>query len=170
MSQNFSDDEPYFECERCEVETLPKHGDHIEVGDERYLVCDGCVEGVRDDIERYMWSDRYTKEHHEKAVEKLEEQDEILCIDDNYDAGEIWVHTKYVSAEVVMDVMEHFSLRPTWWGPRWQEEETWDCLEEHGSCFEICLEYTRGNIDPLPVEAPFHRTHSEYLDENDKQF
>lgn len=157
------------ECERCERDFPEDVVSPVTIEEDHHL-CEGCRLSIEDDIENYNWYDRYTEEHHEMAVEILENQKEIECVHDWYNGGEIIVHTKYVSSNVVTDVCEHFGLQIMAFRPIWQEEDTWDCVEEAGSMFQILLEYRHNSPPPLPVEEEFSPLDINYLEDNDKQF
>lgn len=166
-----SETEPeYDRCEKCEHETPDEGLNTVTLLDD-WTLCDACVELLDESMETHYWYDRYSKEQHERAVSLLEEQDSVWCVDAVYEAGEIIVHTPYVSSEVVSDVADHFGLRVGGFGPAWEEDENaLDCVKEHGSCFEILLEYTQNSPDPLPLEADLIHIDLKWLDENDKQF
>lgn len=162
-----SDNEDYIDCERCERDVLKSLSEVLMVGDAQYVICDGCAEDIITTTENYYWYDRYTKEHHEKAVEALESRDEVWCVQHWYDGGEIIVHTPYVSSAVVQDVAEHFDLNVYACGPRWEKENGFNC--DHGDCFEFFLD-VHSNMVPLPVTEDVRFTDIEWLDDNDKQF
>lgn len=163
--------ESEIECDRCETET-PESAVHSITIEDEWQLCETCIEEIEEDIEEYYWYKRYTKEQHKRALSILKEHDEILCVHGNaYEAGEIIVHTEYVSSDVVSDVCDHFGLQIAAFGPRWQEDDHgFDCVDDHGSCFEILLEYTQESPHPIPLEAKFIPIDIEYLDDNDKQF
>jgi len=158
-------------CERCEKETPESGMINVSLSEEWWL-CDACVEEIEEGIEDYYWYDRYTKEQHKRALEILRDHDEIYCVHGNaYEAGEIIVHTPYVASAVVEDVCDHFGLQISAFRPRWEEDyHAWECVEGHGSCFEILLEYKQNSQPPVPLEMKFVPVDIEYLDENDKQF
>ena len=155
-------------CDRCDNESDDLQS--IELIDE-HILCTPCIRAIDDDIDDYYWYDRYTEEHHERAVRLLEEQDEIECVHESYNLGEIIVHTKYVNSNVLTDVSDSFGLEIVRFHPLWEQEETeWDCIDRHGSCFEILLEYNQDSPSPMPLEFRFIEIDSEFIDENDKQF
>lgn len=155
------------ECDRCgrdaEVET-------IQIASDWYHLCDGCIVDLRESIELYDWEDRYTEEQHERAISVLSDVDEINCVIGSYEDATIVVHTAYVSSDVVADVCDHFGLRIVAFYPRWDLDDTWPCVDDHGSIFEIVLEYTSHSPTPIPTSVIFEETHIENLDENDRQF
>ena len=166
-----SETEPEYEqCEKCEQETPDEGLNTVTLLDD-WTLCDACVESLDESMETHYWYDRYSEEQHDKAVKLLEEQDSVWCVNDVYGAGEIIVHTPYVSSDVVTDVADHFGLQVAGFAPAWEEENrSLDCVKEHGSCFEILLEYTQESPEPLPLEADLIRIDLEWLEENDKQF
>lgn len=168
-----SDDDSFegTECARCDREYPEERVSPVVINDD-HMLCEGCRDNIEERIENYYWYDRFDKEQHERAVEILEDQDEILCAHGrHWQAGEIIVHTNYVSSAVISDVCDHFGFEIVGFGPRWQEEEVWeDCVGEMGSCFEIVLDYTSESPPPLPMEAEFNPIDIEWLDGNDKQF
>lgn len=166
MSKDFE------ECERCEHERPPEFIETVEV-DEAHELCEGCREDIEARIEDYYWYDRYDEDTHERAVEELESVDEILCVHDNYESGDIIVHTNYVSSSVVKDFCDNFGFQIMWFTPRWQEEEIddgWSCVAEQGSCFEIELGYTSRSPPPIPEAFDFEKIELGFLSENDEQF
>lgn len=166
--------EEFDTCERCDADRLPEYIEPFEVEGQTYSLCGGCREDIAYDIENYRWFERYTRSHHQQAIDALEAMPEILCAHGEYDAGEIVVHTNYVASEVVEDFCDHFGFQITAFRPRWQNdciiEDLWNCVQEMGDCYEILLEYKDNSSQPLPTEAQFKRISIDYLDESDKQF
>jgi len=155
------------ECERCGVERDELVT--IELLNERDL-CDGCVRGIEANVDNYRARDRYTEEHHERAMQLLSERGEIECVIGSYEDMQIVVHTPYVSSDVVTDFCDHFGFRILWFGPRWATDDSWPCAQQHGDLFEIVLGYDHDCPPPVLVDATFDEEHIDELDENDKQF
>lgn len=155
------------ECDRCGIEwdTL----ETIALRDEHEL-CSGCVTDMDASIDEYRWHDRYTEEQHERAVSALSEMDEVQCVIDSYERGQVIVHTPYVASEVVLDYLQHFGFRVMSFGPIWYNEHDWPCLEEHESTFQIVLQYDHYCKKPCPLDTVFDTWRADALDENDKQF
>lgn len=161
------------ECERCERDQPPELIESVEI-DEQHDICSGCVEDIEYRINNYRWYDRFTDAHLEWALDELEKQDEILCSHGDSSAGEIVVHTNYVDSHVVSDYCDSFGFEIIAFGPQWQNEciieDTWECVQENGDCFEIVLSYTQRSQEPIPEGAEFSLVDREWLDEGDKQF
>lgn len=159
----------YDECERCGHDRLPEDMRTIELEDEWY-VCAGCIAALEEDIVYRDWQDRYTEEQHERAVSLLSERDEFECIISSYEDGQIVLHTSYVSSDVVTDFCNHFGFQIVSFGPQWENDEMWPCMHQHGSLFEIVLEYNHRSQQPVPLSVTFQENHIERVDGNDKQF
>lgn len=164
------------ECPKCERSRPEEFFKTAVVGDDEYELCEMCRDDIEFRIENNYWYDTYTEEHHEKLIGVLEDTDEILCFSAGpHAAGDVIIHTNYVSSDVVTDICTHFGMEIRAYGPVWEDdnildngEPRWECVEEHGSCFQILLVPT--DTVPLPIEAPFNRTDIEWLEESDKQF
>jgi hypothetical protein len=137
---------------------------------QEWSVCEGCQDALTDDIEYYRWEDRYTEEIHERAVERLAGYDEIECVISSYDAGQIIVHTPYVSSNVVTDFCDFYGFEIVAFNPIWFEQDDWPCLDSHGSIFQIVLEYNQRSPMPSSESLKFFENDLEQLDGNDKQF
>lgn len=139
------------------------------LSDER-RVCEGCVLALSEDVDYYDWQDRYTEEQHERAVNLLSDQDEIECVISSYDDGQVIIHTPYVTSDVVTDFCNQFGFKVLAFGPQWQANGMWPCVDQHGDIFEIVLEYNHNSPQPVPMAAVFQTEHIDRLDGNDKQF
>lgn len=159
----------YEECDRCGRDTLPDDIKTIKLND-RHEVCYGCSEALTEDIESYRWQDRYTEEHHERALSLFSEDDNIHCTIEDYERGQILIHTDYVSSRVITDFCKHFGYRIFSFGPIWEETSKWKCVEQHGSTFEIGLQYDHHCPMPAATNIKFIENHSEKLSGKDKQF
>lgn len=155
------------ECDRCEYEY--ENLNTVELKKERRL-CDGCIRALDEDVYYYRWQDRYTKEQHERALSLLSERDEFECVIGSYEDGQIVLHTEYVSSDVVSDFCDHFGFEVIQFGPQWEQDGVWPCVIDHGSLFEIVLEYNHHCRSPAPIAAKFMPNHIENLDGNDRQF
>lgn len=155
------------ECDRCGREYDELTGMELTVDRQ---ICDACIWAIDYNIENHKWQDRYTEKQHERAISILEERDEIQCIISSYEDGQIIVHTPYVASHTVTDLCAHFGFRIAAFEPLWEEEGKWPCVEEHGSTFQILLDYHQRSKKPIPLEAQFEDIFIEDLDENDKQF
>lgn len=155
------------ECDRCGYER-----DELETIELRaeYELCGGCVNDMDASIDEYQWQDRYTEEQHERALSLLDEYDEFECVISSYDDGQIIVHTRYVTSDVITDFCNHFRFDIISFGPQWAADGMWPCASEHGDIFEIVLEYNHSCAPPIPLPAKFRENHIERLDGNDKQF
>lgn len=157
------------ECERCGRDALAEHIERVELQSD-YSLCTGCIEDLDQSIEYYHRKSRYTKEQHDRAVELLDERDEIFCVYQSYEYCEITVHTPYVSSKVVADFCEHFNYNIVKFSPLWEQESEMKCVDDHGSAFEIVLRYPHKSDFPIHLDAIFFESHIDDLDENDRQF
>lgn len=165
-----SDSEEYVECERCEHEVPNGERISVELNDE-YSLCSSCVGYLDREVEDFWWYDRLPKEQFERAVEILQEQDEILCVHEtSYQNSMIMVHTNYVNSDVVRDVCDHFGFHVESFGPAWQQETRYRCVRENGSCFYINLTYRPRADYPAPMEVKFVPRWRDNLVDTDKQF
>lgn len=148
------------ECDSCGNTLSEPDFTSVSIGDDAWELCPTCTSRVRDGVD--IWSDKLTKEHYDKAADYLRSLDEIWCVKaDAYQGGEIWVHTPYCSADVVLDVTEnlgfkirHFSLISD------QSNVNFDCIKEHGACIEINLVYDSWSPSPAPVGYELGETYS----------
>lgn len=157
------------DCDRCGNESIPRYIHTVDV-DGEYSVCSGCISALVESIEWYDWRNRYTEEHHERAVSLLSERDEIDCVISEYETGRIIVHTSYVSSDVVKDFCNHFGFKISRFEPNWAKESSWPCTKDHGDCFQIVLMYDHDCPKPTPVNTKFFENHIDDLEENDRQF
>lgn len=114
--------------------------------------------------------ERYTKEIHNRAVELLEEREEIDCVIHDAERRDIFVHTPYVSSNVVTDFCNFFGYRLSGFWPEWEQESDLPCMDDHGSTFVILLQYTPRSPYPANIETEFRTPHLDELEENSKQF
>lgn len=163
------DDDKYETCERCGRDSPPEHMESITLLEERSL-CEGCVFALDYRVEQYDWRDRYTEEQHKRALSIVRERDEIECSIESYEDGQIIIHTRYVTSDVITDLCNHFGFKVVAFGPQWKQQEAWPCMKRHGSIFEIVLQYDHTCPKPVPMSVQFDDAHIEQVDENDKQF
>lgn len=114
--------------------------------------------------------ERYTEDIHERAVELLEGRDEIDCVIHDYERRDIFVHTPYVSSNVVTDFCNFFGYRLSGFWPEWEQESDLPCMSDHGSTFVILLQYTPRSPPPSNIGVKFPTPHLDELDESSKQF
>ncbi len=145
----------------------------ITIDGTSYRICIGCRDHIRDEIENYFWYDWITEDHYDKAVAYLRSLDEVWCVKtDGYTGGELWVHTPYCDASVVMDVCDHFEFRIGWFGlTSPSDKNQFDCVESHGPCVEIRLT-PQTSPRPLPLEAEVAKSYSdiEWMDDSSRLF
>lgn len=128
-------------CDKCELDRR-EVSDRVTLGDTTYALCRSCAQELARSVEYHRWSDRLSEAHYENAVAYLRSLDEVWCvIGDRYFAGELWVHTPYCSAAVVRDVCEHYGFQIAWFSIVSAGEHQFDCVEDHGPCIEINLDY-----------------------------
>lgn len=132
-------------CERCETATREYE---VEVGEHVRYVCPRCKREILAGIDNYYWYDRFTRGHYQIISAYLQSLDVVECVHDHaYEAGEMWVHTKYGTTEVVGDILDYFgSIYAV--GIERKEDSVWECVEENGEMFEIGLDFAK----ELPVE------------------
>lgn len=159
----------YEECDRCGNDSLPEAMQYV-VLETGHQLCEGCLRAMEDDVEYYDWQDRYTEEQHERAIELFSERDEFECVISSYEDGQVVLHTPYVSSDVVTDFCNHFGYRIAAFTPRWEVENEWPCMSQHGDTFEIMLEYNSQCSPPIPLPAKFQENHIEQIKAPDKQF
>lgn len=164
-----NEDDEYEQCERCGKDVIPGSRVTVEI-DDSYKVCISCAEALIGEIELYDWQDRYTEEQHERALSLLSGRDEIDCVISDYDIGHIIVHTDYVSSDVIKDFCEHFGFSIKSFGPVWENETDIPCISDHGSTFEVVLQYGYQSDMPIPTQFKFEEMYVDRLDENDEQF
>jgi hypothetical protein len=154
-------------CDRCENEVDSVTSVTLL---EEHELCEACRRALSAEVLNYDWRDRYTKEQHERATELLAERDEIECVINSYEDGQIVVHTPYVSSDVITDFCNHFGFVILSFGPQWHADGMWPCVDQHGDIFEIVLEYNSDCPQPVPISAKFFENHIERVDGNDEQF
>lgn len=139
------------ECDRCERRSkrvkLTVGGENV-----RYI-CDNCRKRIVKEIDDRYWYDRFLEEHYNIISAYLSTLDEVWCVKDNaYVGGEMWIHTGHCTAEVVRDVLEHMGSIYSIHIKR-ADEDTFDCVEEHGDCVEICLDFGSSSV-PIYMPSP----------------
>lgn len=160
----------YIECKRCGKDEPEDYVEIVSLGEE-YELCEVCHETLVNEVEYYDWQDRYTEEHHERAVDLLSDQDEVECVISSYEDGQIIVHTPYVSSDAIADVAQFFNLEIISYGPIWKEQKGgWPCLDSHGSIFQVLLEYNHTRPLPSSNNVIYEQVYIDDLDPNDEQF
>lgn len=140
-------------CDACEIEYHEGLHD-VQLDDDAYNVCEDCLAMLEDEINRYFWWELLSEAHYDRAAEYLRSPDEVWCVKaDAYAGGELWVHTPFCHAGVVNDVCDHFGFRIRWFSVVVPGDPGFDCVEDHGPCIEINLEFTNRVAGPLPLEA-----------------
>lgn len=161
-------------CDACE--TQHHNGlEEVPLGETTHDVCSDCVDHLIAEIERYYWWERLSEAQYDRAAEYLRSLDEIWCVHDNgYPGGEMWVHTPFCDAGVVEDVCDHFGFRIHWFTIVRPDDCVYDCVDDHGPCIEINLDYNNRVKEPLPLEYDIFEDRGysdiEYLSEQDKLF
>jgi hypothetical protein len=161
--------EEYVTCDRCGNERNEDFIQTVELTD-THKICGGCATSLNGSVVNYHWQDRYTEEQHQRAVSLLSERDVFECVIESYEDGQIVLHTKYVSSDVVTDFCNHFGFEIARFGPQWLVDQEWPCMTSHGDTFEIVLEYNHYSRPPIPTQARFEYASIDGLDGNDKQF
>lgn len=178
LQENYSEDvsqnESYDTCSRCEIN---KAEHTITIEDKKWEVCTHCRNEMESNIERFTWFERFNRGHYQIVSAYLQALDPIECVHDNaYEGGEMWVHTKYATTEVVGDIIEYFGVVYAA-GIERKEDSNWDCVNEKGTMFEIGLDFTKklphNILTPrqLAIEL-YSREYREtdYIDNDDKLF
>lgn len=118
-----------------------------------------CGEAVwKNEIENPFWYDTFTPEHYESAADYLRSLDCVGCVITNngslYSIGEMYIHTNFCTTEVVKDVIDDFDGRVVYAGVTSPEEEgSLDCVQEHGLCFEILIDFCTDTAERRPPES-----------------
>ena len=162
-------------CDACDTERYDGRFE-VSLGDDEYAVCEKCRDHLAQKIEGYWWHDPLTEAHYDRAAEFLRSLDEVWCVKDHaYPGGEMWVHTPYCDAGVVSDVCSHFGFRIRWFSiVQPGKAGEFDCLNDHGPCVEINLDFPSHENWPAPLEYDIgdDLTHydAEYLHDDAKLF
>lgn len=164
-----SDSTEYQTCDRCERDTPLDDITKIEL-EETWSVCGGCLVALDEEVEFFDQRERWTKKQHERAVNILDEIDEVECVIHDFEDNLIIVHTAYATSDVVVDLCEHFGLVITSFHPVWEMESEWKCIDNHGSIYQITLEYRNFSPEPKPTHFKYLPRHIENVEPNDKQF
>lgn len=159
-------------CDACGTE---QHTGRIpiQLGAAEYAVCESCCDHLASIVEAYYWYDRFTEAHYRQAADYLRSLDEIWCVHDHaYIGGELWVHTPYCDAAVVRAVMDHFGLEIYWFSiVRPSDDPAFECVQDHGPCIEICLDFRSHRKTPRPLSASVPQCPgTDWLDESDTIF
>jgi hypothetical protein len=161
-------------CDACES-NYPGARHTATIDDTEYKLCEGCRDHLTNEVEAYNWWDRLTEDHYNRAAEYLRSLDAVWCVKDNAAiAGEMWVHTPYLDYSVVADVCDHFGFRVRWFTILHPGDDTCDCVDEHGPCVEINLDYNHHVKEPFPLEYDLlddvNHHDIDYLDEDNRLF
>lgn len=129
------------------------------VGEKKATVHKRCAEGIWEQkIENPRWYDTFTPEHYEAAADYLRSFDSVGCVITHggtaYMGGEMYVHTNYCTTSLVRDVLDAFNGRVVAAGiAREDDEHEFDCTtEEHGTCFEILIDFCKAGAGRMPPE------------------
>lgn len=151
------------ECPRCERDIKESDDTHtLNFQNKQATLHKSCMESIwENNIENPMWYDSFTPKHYEKAADYLRSLDCVGEVITNggkmYGFGEMFIHTNYATTEVVSDVIDNFNGRIVSAKIASDEEDGgFDCVSEHGECFEILIDFCTDNGSILPPE---------YLDE-----
>jgi hypothetical protein len=150
----------YPECPACKKDI--KENDSVfsfELDDKRADIHEKCAETIwKSEIENPHWYDSFTPEHYEKAADYLRSLDcigEVITSGGKaYSFGEMYIHTNYCTTSVVQDVIDDFSGRiVSARVVRAEDENQFDCVREHGSCFEILIDFCGDGYIRNPPES-----------------
>lgn len=163
------------ECDRCE-----RHSERLklEIDESIRYICEKCRKEILKEIDETYWHDRFHQSHYDIISAYLSSLDEIWCVKDHaYQGGEMWVHTGHCDTAVVQDILNHFGSIYSVHIER-TTDDTWDCMDDHGDCIEICINFGTDSIplNPLPphlfaknlYRSEYRET--DYLKEKDKLF
>lgn len=161
-------------CERCETRTREYK---VTVGNHIRYVCSRCKRDILAGIDDYYWYDRFTEGHYQVISAYLQTLDVVECVHDHApEAGEMWVHTKYGTTEVVGDIIDYIGAIYGA-GVEREEKSAWDCVEEKGDMFEIGLDFAKRLpetiMSPRKLALMLYTSQyrdSEYVTEEDRLF
>lgn len=130
----------------------------LSFGDRSVKVHKSCADSVwESEIESPMWSDSFTPEHYEAAADYLRTFDSIGEVITNdgkmYGFGEMYIHTNYCTTRVVDDVIDAFGGRIVCASvARENDENQFSCVSQHGTCFEILIDFCSDTPTDMPPE------------------
>lgn len=165
-----------FNCDKCDhssqnLEIICIH-ERTDEETKTYRVCSGCKDQLVSDIENHYWYEVVSEEDFNRMISYLQSVEYIDCVyGDGYSAGDIIIHTKYGTSEVVEDACDHFGYNIEQFSVvDGDDEQMYECFEEHGKCLMVLLT-PDGNIDPIPDPIE-NRNYSslDYIDEDDRLF
>ena len=148
------------ECPACK-EDIQESDNTVSwaLNEENANIHERCAEAIwKSNIENPHWYDSFTPEHYEKAADYLRS---LECVGEvitnngtSYGFGEMYIHTNYCTTGVVQDVVDDFNGRIVSAGvTREDYDHQFDCVSEHGTCFEILIDFCGDNHTYNPPEA-----------------
>jgi DNA-directed RNA polymerase subunit RPC12/RpoP len=154
------------ECPSCKRDIKDEDNTVIwSLGNRKETLHQRCAEAIwENSIENPVWFDTFTPQHYEKVAEFLLSFDsigEVITNNGNlYSMGEMYIHTNYCTTSIVKDVIDAFNGRIVYAGvAREDSDRGFSCVQEHGTCFEILIDFCTSESTNLPPE---------YLDKYDK--
>ena len=160
-------------CDRCE-----RNDDRVIIRTDEYerYICTDCANQIFSEIDDHYWYDRFSRGHYNIIAAFLRSLDEVWCVKDHaYEGGEMWVHTPYFDTTVVEDVITYFGDVRHVHIER-ADDSCWECMDDHGDCVEINLDFGGVSVHPLPEDVLAEQLWSksyydvEFVDEDSKLF
>lgn len=151
------DDPSKFICQKCNsAKRDHKYTLSFTKRSYKAVLCKACCIEFIEIVKDYPWWNQLTSEHYQRASNHLKRKDEIMCVIDDWElSGEIIVHTDYTTVAIVEDVSDFFGFKITSCEVVDPNDALhYDCLETHGRCVEIKLDYVTDCPRPLPPELP----------------
>lgn len=148
------------ECPKCGSD-IKEEGETAEITfrDQTVELHKRCGEALWEgEVENPHWYDTFTPDHYEKAADYLRSLECVGCVITNngnsYPFGEMYIHTNFCTTTVVQDVIDDFNGRII--SAKVVEEDDDDqfaCVGEHGTCFEILIDFCTDGSGRMPPES-----------------
>lgn len=161
-------------CSRCD-----HNNENLKLEVDGYIryICEDCRNEILEDIDNHHWGDRFQESHYNIISGYLQALDEVWCVkDEGYPGGEMVVHTGYCNGMVVGDILDWFGRIYNIHVKR-TGEGSWDCIDEHGDCIEIHIDFAKDVPINPPRPAIFAKilysstyTETDYLKDSDELF
>lgn len=151
------------ECSHCRRD-IHDNADATDVdlgAGREYTLHERCAEKiVFNELENPHWYDTFTDAHYWTAalfLQEFETVGHVIANDYLRQLGEIYVHTNYCTSSIVGDLRDHYSARLVHTGIAHEgDEHQHDCTSEHGTCFEILIDFASEDSWRAPPEE-LHR-------------
>ena len=103
-----------------------------------------------------MWYQTFTRDHYDAIVEALESLDVVGHVHTSggaaYHAGEMTVHTNYADTSFAGEFCSAFGGQIYYASVTHEDgDHVFDCVKDHGTCFEMELDF---GVGPMCYEPP----------------